>query len=51
MDWIEQLTGLRLDNGNGMLELYLFLIVVAVIVAGGLYLWSRRQAIRDEAPR
>jgi len=42
MDWIEQLTGLDPDHGNGSLELTIFLAVLAVVLIVGLSVWSRR---------
>jgi uncharacterized protein HemX len=45
MNWIEQIFGWDPDQGSGALELSLALLVVAVIVAAGLYAWSRRQEI------
>ena len=43
MDFIEQLFGLSPDNGDGSTEI-LWLVVLAIVIAGVVYLRRRRKA-------
>ena len=42
MDWIERLTGLEPDGGNGTLELAILLALVALLVMGAVAVRRRR---------
>ncbi len=42
MDWIERLTGLEPDGGNGLLELAILLAVVVLLWAAFLAVRRRR---------